>query len=115
MKSLSSYEEIGSVGFGAIGSLSGLERLVPDYFEQNLARRKTRAALFADWQAFLADLTVTLPQVLPRLQQLRVLRRDGDTFIIEWNEMHVDYLKHRVPALYEALSKRCRMVKHAEK
>ena len=84
---------------------------MPDYFEQKLARRQERDRMFADWRAFLTDLASELPQVLPRLLLLRPIRREGEVFVIEYNEMHVDYLKHRTPKLYDKLSERCRMVK----
>ena len=49
-----------------------------------------------------------------RLRLLRPIRKEDDVFIIEFNRMHIDYLKHRTPELYAELSKRCRMVRRGD-
>ena len=87
-----------------------------DYFEQRLKERQERDRMFADWQALLGDLTTKLfvPQVYPRLLHLKLLRREGETFIIEFNEREVGYLKARVPGLYAELSEKCRMVRRGD-
>ena len=77
--------------------------------------RERRDDLYREWNQCIDVLVSSrLTPGWKRLRMLRPLRKDGETFIIEYNEMHMDWLEHRTPELYEQLGKRCRMVKHAE-
>ena len=82
----------------------------------NEAQRERRDDLYREWNQCIDELVPggKWAPAWRRLRMLRPLRKDGEMFVIEHNEMHVDYLKHRTPELYAELSKKCRMVKHAE-
>ena len=78
------------------------------------AERKRRDDLYDEWHKYhreLVDRDFPGSAIPARLRMLRPIRKEGDIFVIEHNEMHVDWLKHRMPKLYEELSKGCRMVK----
>ena len=78
--------------------------------------REKRDALYREWNQCVDELVPggKWAPAWRRLRLLRPLRKEGEIFVIAFNAMHVDYLKHRTPELYKKLSEKCRMVKSKE-
>jgi len=74
--------------------------------------RQQDGQLLSEWQALLKKLADKLfvPQVYPRLLELRLVGKENGTFLIAHNRQQVDYLTTRLPKVWKELKGKCRVV-----